>query len=238
MPQVFGHPAYVSPVLGFAKAGFLFKMKKENSKRVSVYIDGANFYYGLKTINKRYSDNFFDFEKFVKEIIGEAELVTIYYYNAPLKENFNKYVYWNQMKLFARLRKIPNCKVILCKRQKRVDVDKQEYYIIKGDDIHLSLDMLRDACKDKYDKAILVSGDGDFAQLVNYVRTEKKEVEIYTFQDLTSVDLINNSNRHIWIDKKMANRFFWREKSEKKQINKPKEKSLPKESKKESPEKT
>ena len=92
------------------------------------------------------------------EIIGKDKLIKIYYYNASLKENFNKYVYWNQMKLFTRLKKIPNCKVILCKRQKRVDVDKQEYYVIKGDDIHLSLDMLRDACKDKYDKAILVSG--------------------------------------------------------------------------------
>ncbi len=41
------------------------------------------------------------FEKFVKEIIGENKLVTIYYYNAPLKENFNKYVYWNQKGAFC-----------------------------------------------------------------------------------------------------------------------------------------
>ncbi|MEK6859819.1 MAG: NYN domain-containing protein [Nanoarchaeota archaeon] len=103
-------------------------------KRVSIYIDGANFYYGLKTINVRYSDVFFDFEKFVKEIVGKDKLITIYYYNAPLKENFNKWVYWNQMKLFARLRKTPKCEVVLCKRQKRVDRDEQEYYVIKGDD--------------------------------------------------------------------------------------------------------
>lgn len=191
-------------------------MKKENSKRVSVYIDGANFYYGLKTINKRYSDIFFDFEKFVKEIVGENKLITIYYYNAPLKENFNKYVYWNQMKFFARLRKIPKCKVVLCKRQKRVDRDEKEYYVIKGDDIHLSLDMLRDACKDKYDKAILISGDGDFTQLVNYVRKENKEVRIYAFKELTSVDLINKANKHFWIDRKIVNKFFWGERKNKK----------------------
>jgi len=179
-------------------------------KRISIYIDGANFYYGLKTLNTRYSDVFFDFEKFAKKIIGKDKLITIYYYNAPLKENFNKYVYWNQMRFFARLRKIPKCKVVLCKRQKRVDRDEKEYYIIKGDDIHLSLDMLRDACKDKYDKAILVSGDGDFIQLVNYVKKEDKEVEIYAFKELTSVDLINKANKHFWIDKKIVNKFFWR----------------------------
>jgi len=185
-------------------------MKKGVQKRVSVYIDGANFYYGLKTINPRYSDVFFDFEKFVIQIIGRDNLITIYYYNAPLKENFNKWVYWNQMKLFSRLRKIPKCEVVLCKRQKRVDRDEQEYYIIKGDDIHLSLDMLRDACKDRCDKSILVSGDGDFTQLVDYVKKEGKEVDVYAFKELTSVDLINKASNHFWIDKKMVNKLFWR----------------------------
>ncbi len=177
-------------------------------KRISVYIDGANFYYGLKTINTRYSDIFFDFEKFVKYILGKNELINIYYYNAPLKENFNKWVYWNQMKFFSFLRKIPKCKVILCKRQKRVDKDNKEYFVIKGDDINLALDMLRDACKDKYDKAILISGDGDFVPLVNYVRKENKAVEVYAFRELTSVALINESDRYFWIDKKIVNRFF------------------------------
>lgn len=185
-------------------------MVEDKLKGVSVYIDGANFYYGLKTINARYSDIFFDFEKFTKDIAKNSTLTQICYYNAPLKENLNKQVYWNQMKLFARLRKIKKCKVILCKRQKRVDRDEKEYYVIKGDDIHLALDMLRDACRDRYDKAILVSGDGDFTQLVNYVREEGKEVEIYAFKDLTSVDLINKANKHSWIDKKTVNKFFWR----------------------------
>ena len=50
-------------------------------KRVSVYIDGANFYYGLKTINPRYSDIFFDFKKFIEKIVGNNKLIIIYYYN-------------------------------------------------------------------------------------------------------------------------------------------------------------
>ena len=198
------------PGSGLCQGLIFIKMEENKQKRISIYIDGANFYYGLKTINERYSDIFFDFERFTKEIVGDSELITIYYYNAPLKENLNKWVYWNQMKLFERLRKIPKCKVVLCKRQRRVDRDEKEYFIIKGDDIHLSLDMLRDACKNKYDKAILISGDGDFTQLVDYVRKENKEVEVYAFKDLTAVDLINKANRHFWIDKKIVNRFFYR----------------------------
>ena len=151
-------------------------------------------------------------KKFVKYIINKNHLVKVYYYNSPLKEKFNKWVYWNQMKLFARLRKIPKFKVILCKRQKRIDKEDKEYYVIKGDDIHLSLDMLRDACKDKYDKAILISGDGDFTPLVNYVKKENKEVEIYAFKELTSISLINEANKHFWIDRKIVNKFFYRRK--------------------------
>jgi len=187
-------------------------MEKENSKRVSIYIDGANFYYGLKTINQRYSDIFFDFEKFVKEIVGENKLITIYYYNAPLKENFNKYVYWNQMNFFGRLKKIDKFKIVLCKRQKRLDGDDNEYYVIKGDDIHLALDMLRDACKDKYDKVVLISGDGDFAPLVKYVKDEGKEVVNYCFDGSASRDLLkefSKENRFL-INKKTVNKFFWR----------------------------
>jgi len=111
------------------------------------------------------------------------------------------------MKLFARLRKIPKCNVVLCKRQKRIN---KGYYVIKGDDINLALDMMRDACRDKYDKAILISGDGDFTQLVNYIKEEEKEVEIYAFKELTSIDLINKANKYFWIDKKIVNKFFYR----------------------------
>jgi len=119
------------------------------------------------------------------------------------------------MNLFARLKKIPKCKVVLCKRQKRIDINEKEYYIIKGDDIHLALDMLRDACKNEYDKAVLISGDGDFAQLVNYIRKESKEVDIYAFKELTSVDLINKANKHFWIDKKLINKNFNRSQNKK-----------------------
>jgi len=199
----------VLPVLSLRTKSGLFIMVK----KVSIYIDGANFYHGLKTIDHRYSDIFFDFEKFVKNIVGEDELVNVYYYNAPLKENLNKYVYWNQMKFFGRLKKIDKFKVILCKRQKRLDGNDNEYYVIKGDDIHLALDMLRDACKNNYDKVILVSGDGDFAPLVKYVKAEGKSVANYSFDGSASRDLLKEFSEEslFVINKKTVNRFFWRE---------------------------
>ncbi len=195
------------PVLSLrAKTGFINMMKK-----ISIFIDGVNFFHGLKSINKNYSDLCFDFEKFVKKIVGNNDLVNVYYYNAPLKEKFNKWIYWQQVKFFDRLRKISKFKVVLCKRQKRLDGDS-EYYVIKGDDIHLALDMLRDACKNRYDRVVLISGDGDFAPLVRYVKAEGKKVINYCFEGSASRDLLNefsSANRFV-IDRKIVNRFFWR----------------------------
>jgi len=48
-------------------------------KRVSVYIDGANFYGGLTSINKRFTDTKFDFENYIKSLVGKGDLVSINY---------------------------------------------------------------------------------------------------------------------------------------------------------------
>jgi uncharacterized LabA/DUF88 family protein len=185
---------------------FLFKMKK----RISIYIDGANFVYGLKSLNEKYSDYHFDFERFFKKVVGKDDLIDIFYYNASLKQSINPRRFKEQQKLLARLKKIAKCKVVLCKRQKRFDKDDEEYYTIKGDDINLALDMLNDAWENKYDKAILISGDGDFAPLLKYVKNKNKKVEVVSFFELASKNLLNEADKFIFIDKKIANKFFWR----------------------------
>jgi len=180
------------------------------TKRVSVYIDGANFVYGLKSLNIKYSDYHFDFKNFIKKIINKDNLIDILYYNASLKQAINPRRFKEQQKLITRLKKITKCQVILCKRQKRFNKDNKEYYTIKGDDINLALDMLNDAWENKYDKAILISGDKDFTPLIRYVKNKNKQVKIISFDKLISKDLINEANEFNLIDKKIANKFFYR----------------------------
>jgi hypothetical protein len=124
-------------------------------KRISIYIDDANFVYGMKSLNSKYSDYHFNFEKFILKIIGENDLIDILYYNASLKQKINPRRFREQQKLLSRLKKITKCRVVLGKRQKRFDSNDEEYYTIKGDDISLALDMLNDAWENKYDKAIV-----------------------------------------------------------------------------------
>ena len=73
--------------------------------------------------------------------------------------------------------------------------------------------MIMDATKDKYDKAILISGDGDFVPLLRAVKTLKKDVEIYAFKEICS-DALIKKNKFLFIDKKLVNKCFYREKKE------------------------
>lgn len=182
-------------------------------ERVSVYIDGANFFGGLRTIDERYTDTKFDFEKYIKHSVGQRKLIAVYYYNASLKQEKNPEIFKKQQRLLERLRRIENFNVILCRRQKRTDSDGQSYFVIKGDDIRLAIDMLNDAWENKFDTAILMSGDGDFAPLVENVKKKGKKVESHHFQANVSLDLLNQSNINITIDKKTVNKFFYRQDS-------------------------
>ncbi len=178
--------------------------------RVSIYIDGANFYHGVKSINPKYTDTKFDFEKFINKVTKKEKLISIKYYNAPLKQQLNSEIYKKQQKFFQRLRLIPKTEVIMCKRQKRIDNDGKEYHVIKGDDIHLAIDMLADAYENKYDKAILISGDGDFAPVVKYIKKKGKIVENYYFEGNLSHALANECQSSKLINRKILNKFFYK----------------------------
>jgi len=71
--------------------------------------------------------------------------------------------------------------------------------------------MLNHAWENKYNNSILFSGDGDFAQLVKYVKDKNKKVEMVSFYKIASRNLINEIDRCRYITKKIANKFFWRE---------------------------
>jgi uncharacterized LabA/DUF88 family protein len=161
--------------------------------RVFVYIDGRNFFYGLRSLDKGYTDLNFDFIKFSQLITGHnwknRKLEKIYYYNAPLKQELGPSLFREQQRLFSRLNLDPLVEIRLCKMIGRVDAQGKQKFVTKGDDIWLACDMLQDANDDKFDIAILVSCDGDFLKLVEYVQHLKKNVENAYFLNGGSIAL-------------------------------------------------
>ncbi|HIH51461.1 MAG TPA: NYN domain-containing protein [Nanoarchaeota archaeon] len=191
-------------------------MSTLNMKRVAVFIDGNNFYFGLRKLyGKNKSLKNFDFERFSKLLAVEGEVVAIYYYNALLDKKHNSEKYESQKEFFSRLRQIPHFNLVLCKLLKRnITGTNKFYYIIKEDDINMAVDMVEGACDNKFDVAILVSGDGDFVPAVNSVKNKDKEVINIYFKTSSSRNLKDNCNESIELTKEKLDHFFEEDKKE------------------------
>ena len=144
--------------------------KEKKIERVMVLIDGSNFYYSTAKIGKRIK-----FENLIKELVGDRELVGVYYYVAPLDIKADEDKYWKHQRFLEMLGKIPRFNVVLCTLKKLKAKNGDYIYIVKGDDVKLSNNLLMGAVKDLYDTAIIISGDEDFVDSIKIVRKEYKK---------------------------------------------------------------
>ena len=179
-------------------------------KRVCIFIDGNNFYFGLRKIyGKDKSLKKFNFQKFIDFLIKENKLVETFYYNAQVDREFNPKKFHSQKDFFKKLKKISNFNLVLCKLLKRnIAGTNKHYYIIKEDDIHMAVDMVDGAVDNNYDFAILVSGDGDFAPAVRSVKKRNKSVQNVYFNGSSSRNLKNHCNDSIELTREILDGFF------------------------------
>ena len=168
-------------------------------ERVAIFIDGSNFYHSVKEIFGIH-DNQIDFSKIIEILRNQKLLIGTYYYNASLDRGYNEEIYWKQQKFFAELRKIPDFHVVLCNMRKTRKPDGKMEFAVKGDDIYLATDMLSFAYENKYDVAILVSGDGDFVPAIKKLQKLGKKVENAYFSGSRSNFLRSVCNASILMD--------------------------------------
>jgi len=173
--------------------------KSDKGERVIIFIDGSNFYHSVKGTFDLH-DNQIDFRKLIGLLKGGRLLIGVYYYNASLDRGYNEEVYWKQQKFFSELRNIPGFHVILTNMRKIKKHDGTFEFSVKGDDIHLGIDMVSFAYENLYDTAILVSGDGDFAPAVKRVQKLGKNVENAYFHISRSSLLKQVCNSSVLLD--------------------------------------
>ncbi|MBU0466682.1 MAG: NYN domain-containing protein [Nanoarchaeota archaeon] len=181
-------------------------MDKEKEK-IIVFIDGSNLYHLVKQLCPDEKQINFSFQKFLKKIVGDRNLVRVYYYNCPLDRNRDNRAYRSQQKFFQRLKEIPNFKLILCRMQK-VKINGKTIYQVKEDDIHLAVDMVKLAYNNAYDTAILVSSDGDFVPAINAVQEIGKKVEDIGFEHKFSFHLKQVCDKFLKLKKIEVEKFF------------------------------
>ena len=166
-------------------------------ERVSIFIDGSNFYYSTVKIGKKIK-----FEKLIKELVGDRELINVFYYVAPLDIKTDENKYWKHQRFLEMLNEIPKFKVVLCTLKKLKAKNGGYIYLVKGDDVKLSNNLLMGAVKDLYDTAIVISGDEDFVDSINVVRKEyKKKVGNAYFIKTSSYNLRRTCDFTVKLDK-------------------------------------
>lgn len=194
------------------------EIKKE---RVAIFIDGSNFYHGLKAC---IGNTKVDFSKFSQLLCGGRELVRAYYYNAPVNQQAFPDIYKDQQRFFGSLKTVPYFVLKLGRLEKRtIKVDKEALiktfgedtakiilekwgevittYVEKGVDIDLATDMLRLAYNNAYDTAIIVTADGDFVSAVKGVKDMGKHVENANFSDGKGYYIRTACDKFIPLDK-------------------------------------
>jgi uncharacterized LabA/DUF88 family protein len=178
----------------------------ENSKqRVIVYVDGFNFYFGLKSKKWRkyyWLDLVKFFESFLKP---HQELVALKYFSA-IQKNTGKA---DRQDLFFQANKLnPMFQLELGKfLQKQFTCRKCQDSIIqfeeKETDVRIATHMLSDVVRKRCDISILVSADSDLIPPIEAIRELNDNHKIWTYfpPQRYSSDLVSLSDRYVKLER-------------------------------------
>jgi uncharacterized LabA/DUF88 family protein len=138
-----------------------------SDEKVMIFIDNSNIFKGFKKYKIKA-----DYEKLKSVLLGDRTLIDIFLYEGIVYPMSNKKKKWyNDLKNNSNY-------VIKASFDKRVSRKTFE----KKVDVRIAIDMVSLAYEDAYDRAILVSGDGDFLPVIRKVKELNKEVEVWAFR--------------------------------------------------------
>jgi len=182
--------------------------------RVAVYVDGFNFYYGLKDA-KYHRYYWLNLESLSESFLHKNQkLIFVKYFTADIRGNKEK---WQRQHVFLEalethcsklttikgfFQKIemecPNRKWENCHRCDGIIRSSEE----KKTDVNIAVHMITDAFEDKYDTAILVSGDSDLTPPIEVVRSRfpEKRVLIAFPPKRHSIELKKAASNTFWIN--------------------------------------
>jgi len=153
--------------------------KKYPNERVQVFIDQSNLY---KVVEKAYPGHQLDYKKLAMKLVGRRKLVRINIYVSTLNPEWDSEPSKAQERFISALIDVPFVTVKtrllrykpIMKHGIRVGMKRDRE---KGIDILLATDMLSQAYVGGYDSMILVSGDGDYAPVLEEIKKMGKRVE-------------------------------------------------------------
>lgn len=155
------------------KDGILLPEKvNQNRGRVAIFIDGSNLFYALPKLGIE-----LDYIKLLCWLIAGSRLLRSFFYTGvdPKNEKQLGFLLWMRRHGY---RVISKDLVQLPSGSKKANLD-----------VEIAVDMM--ALVDSYDTAVLVSGDGDLAYVVQAVSARGARVEVVSLRSMTSESLIS-----------------------------------------------
>jgi uncharacterized LabA/DUF88 family protein len=167
--------------------------RKDQRERVAVFVDGANLYHSIKN----YYKGVLDYDRLLAAAVGERKLLRATFYIVEKQEteesqgtaSARSFVY-NLNKFGYKVRSKP---LVV---HGTLSPEGERTVSHKGDwDIGVVVDMMRLA--DHADTYVLVSGDGDYVEAVEYLQSEKGiRVEVISAAQCTSQALLDVCDLH------------------------------------------
>ncbi len=145
-------------------------------ERLAIFIDGSNLYNGMR---ENLSNTRVNLAELIKQLKRDRPLMRTYYYNATLTDDYDEDLRDGQQRFFESLRRIPYVTVRLGRLFRRADGSLVE----KGIDVAIAVESLALAYQDAYDCALIISGDGDYVELVEAIKRTGKHVECAMFKN-------------------------------------------------------
>ncbi len=179
-------------------------------ERLMIFIDAEYVVQKIKDMRssrKYINRKDINWQNIISWITGKRKLARCYYYSAEFNKDENPQTYQEQHDYLKELKlRIPSLSVKLGRL-----VKVHGTWIQKGLDVKIALDMYSKAMAGHYDTAALISGDSDFAEVIEEIKERfGRKMELYTF-DLSLYEALRIApDRHIVITPQICRRYrFW-----------------------------
>lgn len=154
-------------------------VSKVTENRVAVFIDASNIYHVGKELEIPVN-----YSKLRTLLKGNSKSFQAYFYTGINSSN-------QREKLFLSNICSLGYKII------SKEIIRQPDGVKANLDVELALDMHHKALNDEYDTAVLVSGDGDFIDVVKRLKGLGKRVEVVSFRARTNKELIKVADSYL-----------------------------------------
>lgn len=146
--------------------------------RVFVFVDAANILYSQQTLRWRV-----DYKKLKEYFEKEGDLKAIYFYTGRVGENHKQNSFIKKLELLGY--------VVKAKEVKRIKISKSSYEWKGNLDVELTIDVLGNV--NNFDSLVLMSGDSDFAPLLDAVKAQNKRVIVMSAKGHVAKELLDRA---------------------------------------------